>query len=79
MSRAGTPTDNGYAERFVGIFKLAVAERQPYQTLREFLHAAEGWVNFYNRERSHESLGYRSPNRFAEENHLQTLPNLPLF
>ncbi|HDQ88577.1 MAG TPA: hypothetical protein ENN92_00290, partial [candidate division WWE3 bacterium] len=23
MSRAGTPTDNGYAERFVGIFKLA--------------------------------------------------------
>jgi transposase InsO family protein len=30
MSRAGTPTDNGYAERFVGIFKLAVAERYRY-------------------------------------------------
>ncbi len=36
MSRAGTPTDNRYAERFVGLFKLAVAERRPYQTLGEF-------------------------------------------
>jgi len=79
MSRAGTPTDNGYAERFVGIFKLAVAERRPYQTLGDFLRAAEAWVNFYNRERPHESLGYLSPNRFAEANHLQTLPYLPVF
>jgi len=37
MSRAGTPTDNGYAERFVGLFKLAVADRRPYHTLGEFL------------------------------------------
>jgi putative transposase len=79
MSRAGTPTDNGYAERFVGVFKLAVAERRPYQTLGEFLRAAEAWINFYNRERPHESLGYRSPNQFAEEHHLQTLPYLPVF
>jgi transposase InsO family protein len=41
MSRAGTPTDNGYAERFVGIFKLAVAERRSYRTLGEFLCEAE--------------------------------------
>ncbi len=79
MSRAGTPTDNGYAERFVGVFKLAVAERRPYQTLGDFLRAAEAWVNFYNRERPHESLKYCSPNQFAEANHLQTLPYLPLF
>lgn len=79
MSRAGTPTDNGYAERFVGVFKLAVAERRPYQTLGDFLRAAEAWINFYNRERPHESLDYRSPNQFAEEHQLQTLPYLPLF
>ena len=78
MSRAGTPTDNGYAERFVGIFKLAVAERRPYHTLGEFLQAAEAWVNFYNRQRPHESLGYRSPNQYAEEQELQTLPYLPV-
>ena len=79
MSRAGTPTDNGYAERFVGVFKLAVAERRPYLTLGDFLRAAEAWINFYNRERPHESLGYRSPNRFAEDHQLQTLPYLPVF
>lgn len=79
MSRAGTPTDNGYAERFVGVFKLAVAERRPYQTLGDFLRASEAWVNFYNRERPHESLRYLSPNQFAEEHQLQTLPYLPLF
>ena len=55
MSRAGTPTDNGHAERFVGVFKLAVVERQPYRPLGDFLRAAEAWINFYNRERPHES------------------------
>jgi Integrase core domain len=72
-------TDNGFAERFVGVFKLAVAERRPYLTLGEFLRAAEAWVNFYNRERPHESLGYRSPNQFAQANQLQTLPYLAVF
>ena len=36
MSRAGTPTGSGYAERFVGLFKLAVAKRHPYRTLGAF-------------------------------------------
>jgi putative transposase len=48
MSRAGTPTDNGYAERLVGMFKHAVAERRSYRTLGEFLREAERLVNFYN-------------------------------
>ncbi len=56
MSRAGTPTDNGYAERFVGVFKLAVAERRAYWTLGELLRAAEAWVNFYTMLRPHEGL-----------------------
>jgi len=78
MSRAGTPTDNGYAERFVGVFKLAVAERKPYHTLGEFLQAAEAWINFYNSKRPHEALNYRSPNQFAKEQDLPTLPYLPI-
>jgi putative transposase len=77
MSRAGTPTDNGYAERFVGIFKLAVAERRAYQTLGEFLRAAQAWVNFYNQERPHESLGYLSPQHYAEEHQLPTISSVP--
>jgi putative transposase len=79
MSRAGTPTDNGYAERFVGLFKLAVAERQPYRTLGDFLRAAQQWVNFYNTTRPHESLDYRSPDQFAKAQQLNSVPKITLF
>jgi transposase InsO family protein len=78
MSRAGTPTDNGYAERFVGTFKLAVAERRRYQTLGQFLQAAETWVNFYNQMRPHEGLANCSPDQFALDHGLPSAPYLPL-
>jgi putative transposase len=78
MSRAGTPTDNGYAERFVGIFKLAVAERRSYRTLGEFLREAERWSNFYNQQRPHEGLQQQSPDHYAREHGLPTAPYLSL-
>jgi putative transposase len=74
MSRAGTPTDNGFAERFVGSFKLAVADRRPYHTLGQFLRAAEAWINFYHRERPHEGLENLSPLQYAQQHGLQTIP-----
>jgi len=79
MSRAGTPTDNGYAERFVGTFKLAVTERCRYETLGEFLRAAQQWVNFYNTTRPHEGLDYLSPEQYAREQGLPDVPPLTLF
>jgi putative transposase len=78
MSRAGTPTDNGFAERFVGTFKLAVAERRRYQTLGHFLRAAEHWINFYNQVRPHEGIGNCSPDQFAARVGLPPAPYLPL-
>jgi putative transposase len=78
MSRAGTPTDNGYAERFVGVFKLAVADRRPYHTLGEFLRAAEDWINFYNQERPHEGLDNLSPLQFAQQHELEDIPSFAL-
>src|SRR2546427_10205727 len=78
MSRAGTPTDNGYAERFVGVFKLAVADRYPYHSLGAFLRAAEGWINFYNQHRPHEGLGNLSPQQCAEQLALEKIPSITL-
>ncbi|MGZ3616809.1 MAG: IS3 family transposase [Ktedonobacteraceae bacterium] len=78
MSRAGTPTDNGYAERFVGIFKLAVAERRSYRTLGEFLREAERWINFYNQLRPHEGLQQQSPDLYARDHSLPAAPYLSL-
>jgi putative transposase len=78
MSRAGTPTDNGYAERFVGMFKLAVAERYPYHSLGAFLRAAQAWINFYNQHRPHEGLGNLSPQQFAQQFALEKIPSITL-
>ena len=76
MSRAGTPTDNPYAERFVGIFKHAVVRKRKYHTLGEFLDSAKQWTNFYNNRRPHESLGQLSPNDFAKKHNFPTIPCL---
>ncbi|MFH1896186.1 MAG: IS3 family transposase [bacterium] len=67
MSRAGTPTDNPFAERFVRTFKHAVCNRRKYQTLGEFLKAAGEWIDFYNKLRPHEGIGNISPNNRAVE------------
>jgi len=76
MSRAGTPTDNPYAERFVGTFKHAVVRRQHYHTIGQFLEAAEAWINFYNERRPHESLKNLSPKQFAYANGLPTVSHI---
>lgn len=76
MSRAGTPTDNPFAERFVGSFKHAVVRRRKYYSLGEFMEAAKLWINFYNNERPHESLGQLSPNAYAIKNNINTIPYL---
>lgn len=76
MSRAGTPTDNPFAERFVGVFKHAVVRRQKYETLGQFLEAARKWINFYNQTRPHESLGQLSPNQYALQMNQPVVPNI---
>lgn len=78
MSRAGTPTDNPIAERFVQTFKLAVTERYQYQNLISFHDQAEKWLNFYNNQRPHESLKQLSPNNYAQKQGLKTISHISL-
>lgn len=78
MSRAGTPTDNPIAERFVQTFKLAVVERYRYENIYQFEEFATKWLNFYNNTRPHQSLGQKSPNDYARENNLPITPYLYL-
>lgn len=78
MNRAGTPTDNPIAERFVETFKLAVVERYSYRTIGEFKEFAEKWLNFYNNTRPHESLGQISPNNYAMKKGLKSVPYLSI-
>lgn len=76
MSRAGTPTDNAIAERFVRTFKHAVVRKYAYETIGQFAGTAEKWLNFYNERRPHRSLGLNSPNEFARKNSLEIVSYL---
>ena len=78
MSRAGTPTDNAYAERFVNSFKLAVVERYRYENIGQFMDFATKWLNFYNDKRPHASLGGLSPNEYAKKKGYKIVPYLTL-
>jgi transposase InsO family protein len=78
MSRAGTPTDNPFAERFVRTFKLAVVYREKYETLGQLLYRAEKWINFYNNVRPHDGVNGMPPNKFAIKNNLKTVPYIKL-
>jgi transposase InsO family protein len=75
MSRADTPTDTGYAERVVGLFKLAVAERCSSQTLGVFVRATQAWIPFSDGVRPHERLGFVSPDPFAREHGFPPVPS----
>lgn len=76
MSRAGTPTDNGHAERMVSEFKHAVLRRQSYRTMGELLTETERWINYYNERRPHGRLSYLSPNEYARLNGLGDVPKI---
>lgn len=78
MSRAGTPTDNAIAERFVRTFKHAVVRKYAYETIGQFANEAEKWLNFYNQERPHRSLKLNSPNEFAVKENLDIVSYLTL-
>jgi transposase InsO family protein len=76
MSRAGTPTDNGAAERMVGEIKHALMRRMKYYTIGQLLTEAERWINYYNERRPHGRLNYKSPNTYAEELGLGKVPHI---
>jgi putative transposase len=71
-------TSKALFRTFIGLFKLAVADRRPYHSLGGFLQAAQAWINFYNHHRPHEGLGNLSPQQFAEQLALENIPSLTL-
>ena len=72
MSRAGNPYDNAAMESFMATYKrecVALAEERggyatPAQATTDFFAFAE---SYYNRERFHSALGYKSPVDFENQ------------
>jgi putative transposase len=65
MSRAANPYDNAACESFMKTLKYEEIHCSQYHTLEELSANIEAFIDrYYNRERLHSALGYRSPAEF---------------
>jgi putative transposase len=59
--RPGSPWQNGFVESFNGKLRDECLNREWFVTRREAKIVIEQWRQFYNNERPHSALGYRTP------------------
>lgn len=59
------PDDNAYIERVIRTVKEEEIWPNVYDTLSEARAAIGDYVNYYNQDRIHSALGYRTPNEVA--------------
>jgi putative transposase len=61
MDGRGRALDNVFVERLWRSLKYEEVYLKSYQSVREMEAGLEGWFAFYNHERLHQSLAYRTP------------------
>ena len=67
MSRSGHGYDNAYVESFFGTLKTELVHGERYRSRLEAKLSIFEYVEvFYNRQRSHSALGYRSPEEYEK-------------
>jgi transposase InsO family protein len=73
VGRTGVCWDNAMAESFFGALKNELVYRTVFPTVAHARHAVVEYIEvFYNRQRLHSAIGYRTPAE-ARAAHLQTL------
>jgi transposase InsO family protein len=60
-TRGGTPADNAHAESFFHSMKADMLHGVRFANDQVLRRCVAGYVRYYNHERLHSSLGYRSP------------------
>jgi putative transposase len=66
MSRAGNPYDNAHMESFFKSLKAEVIHGRRFGYKAEAVAYVIDYINFYNYERRHSSLGYMSPMNYEQ-------------
>lgn len=75
MSRKANCWDNAVAESFFATLKKELIHQQRYATRTQLQNAVFEWIEvFYNRQRRHSTLDYRSPLRFEQDSLLGQCP-----
>ena len=60
----GRPTQNSFVERFNRSFREEVLDAYLFKSLSEVREIVARWINVYNDERPHESLGNLTPSEY---------------
>lgn len=63
----GKPTQNAFIERFNGTFRSEVLDYYVFHTLSEVRDITERWLEEYNEERPHSSLGNLTPREYGQK------------
>lgn len=66
-----TPEQNGLIERFFRSLKEECVWQHHFAGFEEARQTLNRWMQWYNGERPHQALGYRSPRQFRQEQHAQ--------
>ena len=68
MSRPGNPYDNASCESFIKTLKREEIYAHEYEDLEDLRHHVEEFIErYYNQNRLHSKLGYRSPDEFEQQ------------
>ncbi len=65
VSRRGIPTDNALVESFNGRLRQECLNEHWFLSLADARSKIEAWRRFYNEERPHSALAWKTPDEFA--------------
>jgi putative transposase len=65
-----TPEQNGLIERFFRSLKEECVWQHNFASFAEAKQEIARWIGWYNAERPHQALGYRSPQQFRQQQRL---------
>ena len=67
FSKPGVPYDNSVMETFFASMKREELYRYKYRSEREFRAAVDRYIDFYNMQRPHKTLHYKTPAQKEED------------
>ena len=76
MDGKGRALDNVFIERFWRSLKYECLYLKPFETVSDLRDAIKKYVEFYNSERIHQSLGYKMPQEVYSEKSVTNLIDL---
>ncbi|TMN35154.1 hypothetical protein CWB89_17495 [Pseudoalteromonas piscicida] len=62
----GSPYQNGFVERFNRSYREEVLDLYLFESLQEVRETTDEWLDIYNYERPHDSLGDMTPIGYLE-------------